>query len=95
MKVCNTRLIAVASRSELEVTSPARTSQLLGPLTKLLDVRAHNIANMNSSAKAHDIANTKNTAAARRVWGHALSHKETAWTTKTNSGAGDRLSVYG
>ena len=62
----------------------------------LLLVRAHDIANMNSSAKAHDIANTKNTAAApSRLWGHALSYKETAWTTKTNSGADDRLSVYG
>jgi len=59
-------------------------------------VRAHDIANMNSSEKAHDIANTKKIdPASSRFTGHAVSHKETAWTTKTNSGAGDWLSVYG
>ena len=61
-----------------------------------LIVRAHNIANMNSSAKAHDIANTEITIPAPgQLWSHAFSHKETAWTTKTNSGAGGRQSVYG
>lgn len=63
---------------------------------QLVSVRVHDIANMNSSEKAHDIANTKITLPAPgRLWGHALSHKETAWTTKMNSGTGDRQSVYG